>query len=734
MQHASPSPRMTDEAGEKARVKGSAENIYGQELTGAADLHALGVEHTLRGEYAQAIERLGRAVALRPSVPAFQVDLGEAYRLAGELARAVACCRTALALRPDYPEGLNTLGLALQGMGRRDEAVEAFRRALALRPEMVAALNNLGVVLQELGRIDEAIDCFGRVAELAPEIFRVRTNLGLALLDRGRAEEALPHLREAARLQPDMAVLHHNLGNALRTLDRPEEARAAYLEATRLDPEAPRDYQLVGMTLKQQGQLGGAVPWFKLAAEHDPENPERWEQLAELHAEREEFAEAVPCWEKVLALAPPRPAAAHNGLGWALQEEGRLAEARQHYEAALRLQPDLAAARLHLGGIHEELGEMAEAEAAFRAALRIQPNLPAAHARLAALLRDRLPEADRAALEARLAQENLPTGPRGRLLFGLAHVLDARGEYARAAELLREANALDVALAQGERAYSPAEHARFVDGQVEAFGPEFFARLAGSGLETRRPVFVFGLPRSATSLIEQVLASQPQVHGAGEIRLARKSLDAIPTVLDRPGPPIECVSHLDADAVRRLAEQHLDALAAFDGGQAARVVNKMPDNYLHLGLIAVLFPNATLIHCRRDLRDVAVSCWITDFRSIRWASNPALIAARFREYRRIMAHWRAVLPIPVHEVDYEETVADLEGVARRLLDACGLEWDPACLEFYRTRRSVRTASVTQVRQPIYTKSVARWKNYERELADLFAGLPLAEADGEPGRS
>src|SRR5262249_49567165 len=152
--------------------------------------------------------------------------------------------------------------------------------------------------------------------------------------------------------------------------------------------------------------------------------------------------------------------------------------------------------------------------------------------------------------------------------------------------------------------------------------------------------------------------------------------------------------------------------ALCDGGGTARVVDKMPDNCLYLGFLAAMFPGATFIHCRRDLRDVAVSCWMTDFRTIRWANDPGHIASRFHEYRRVMDHWQGVLPVPVHEVDYEETVSDLEAVARRLVEACGLEWDPACLEFHRTERVVRTASLTQVRRPIYTTSVARWKRYK----------------------
>ena len=262
---------------------------------------------------------------------------------------------------------------------------------------------------------------------------------------------------------------------------------------------------------------------------------------------------------------------------------------------------------------------------------------------------------------------------------------------------------------------------------MKAFGPDFFARTADGGLDTCRPVFLFGLPRSGTTLIEQVLASHSQIHGAGELRIARQTFEAIPTVLGRKETPVDCLPFLDAAAIHRLAQQHHDRLVGLADDRAQRIVDKMPDNYLYLGLLAAMFPRAAFLHCRRDMRDVAVSCWMTDFRSIRWASDPAHIASRFCQYRRIMDRWCAVLPVEIHAVDYEEAVADLEAVARRLVAACGLDWEPACLEFHRTRRPVRTASVVQVRQPVYRQSVARWSHYEGDLPELFAALPR---DGE----
>jgi len=709
----------------KAGELGSAAQLYqkvlAREQENADALHLMGVLRHQEGDHTRAVELIGRAVALQPNVPEFHANLAEAYRALGEFERATGCCRAALRLWPDYPEALCNLGLALQGLGRPSEAADNFRRALRQRPEFAIAHNNLGIALRDLKQFDDALHHFRHAVELDPSSAHARTNLGQILLDLGKSEEALPHCDEAIRLQPDVAALHHNRGNALRNLGQLLEARAAYLEATRLDPRLVLAHRHLGLILQQEGRLEEALPWLQQAAELEPDDPTSWENLAELHGEREQPALAIPCWERVLTLAPDL-AVAHVSLGWALQEEGRLAEAGEHYAIAARLQPDNAAARLNLGGLFEEQGALAEAETAFREALRLQPAYALPHARLATLLRGKLPDADRAALEERLTDADLGPGIRARLLFGLAHVLDARGDFAGAADCLRQANALTLETAQVRRVYAPAEHEQFVDGLLAAFTADFFTRGAGAGLDTRRPVFIFGLPRSGTTLVEQILASHPRIHGAGELRRVRQSFEDLPSVLGRSDGPLAGVPHLDTAAVRRLAQKHLDALELLDGGRADRIVDKMPDNYMYLGFLATLFPRAVFIHCRRDLRDVAVSCWMTDFRSIRWANSTAHIAERFRHYCRLMDHWRAVLPVPIHEVDYEETVTDLEGVARRLLSVCGQEWDPACLEFHRTQRPVRTASVAQVRQPIYQRSVARWKNYEGELADLFAAL------------
>jgi hypothetical protein len=243
-------------------------------------------------------------------------------------------------------------------------------------------------------------------------------------------------------------------------------------------------------------------------------------------------------------------------------------------------------------------------------------------------------------------------------------------------------------------------------------------------------VFVVGLPRSGTSLVEQILASHPAIHGAGELALARRGFESIPASLGRSEPLLQCLPHMDRSTISRAADWHLGQLQSLAPDSAERIVDKLPENYLYLGWLATLFPDAVFIHCRRDPRDVALSCWMTDFRALRWANHPEHIASRFRSYRQLMEHWGATCPVSIHEVRYEDAVADLEPVARRLVSACGLDWHPACLEFHRNKRMVRTASVTQVRQPIYKTSAGRWRKYEGDLAELFSALPLDEHAGQ----
>jgi tetratricopeptide (TPR) repeat protein len=703
-----------------------AATLYQQALAAQPDhcdaLHLLGVVALQRGDHVQAAELIGRAVALKPGAADYHANLGEAYRALGRLERAADCCRTALRLQPAYAAAANNLGLVLLAQGQNEDAVARFREALRLKPDYGMASNNLGNALRLCGDLDGAAAHFRRATEIDPNLAEAHSNLGQLLLERHQPHESLEHLRVAVRLRPNMAEAHNNLGNALREMGRMAEARQSYGEALRLNPGLAMTYNNMGQALQEENALDEADAWHERALQLDPNSARFHCNLASLLAQQERYDEATARYRVALRLDPAY-AEAHCGLGGVRHEQGHVEQAQAHYREALQCDPGLPAAHAALGRAREELGDLAAAESCWRAALRHDPRHAGAHAQLATLLRHKLPDDDLAALCKLLADPDLPDARRSALQFGVAQVHDARGAYAEAAELLRQANALALAVARRRgQGYDPAEHARFVDRMMATCTPAFFERVRGFGLESERPIFIVGLPRSGTTLTEQILASHSQVFGAGELRLAR---DDFETLASADKSAVDALARLDQATARRIGQRHLERLAELNADRP-RVVDKMPDNYLYLGLLAVLFPRAKFIHCRRGLRDIAVSCWMTNFRQIRWANDPDHIASRFEEYRRITDHWRRVLPVPLLEVDYEETVVDLEGVARRLVSWCGLDWEPACLAFHEGKRPVRTASVSQVRQPIYQRSVARWKHYESALGRLFAKLPCRD--------
>ena len=306
--------------------------------------------------------------------------------------------------------------------------------------------------------------------------------------------------------------------------------------------------------------------------------------------------------------------------------------------------------------------------------------------------------------------------------FGLAQVLDARNEFERAAELTIHANGLQLADFRNRGlVYDHQAHHTIINQVMAAFSTPFFERVRGFGLETERPVFIVGLPRSGTSLTEQILASHPRVFGAGELKLARDVLETLRGSIDRGETPLVSLEYLDRESTRQLAGHYLNKLAELNDS-ADRVVDKMPDNTIYLGLIATLFPRAKLIVCRRDVRDVALSCWMTNFRDVRWACDPDQIAARIEEHERLMEHWRQVLPVPMLEVDYEAMVTDIEKWAQRLWPGAAWSGSRSAWSFTKPCARCGTSSVAQVRQPVYTSSVGRWKNYEQSLKSLLANL------------
>jgi tetratricopeptide (TPR) repeat protein len=437
----------------------------------------------------------------------------------------------------------------------------------------------------------------------------------------------------------------------------------------------------------RQGDLAQAASAYERALQLQPDHADAWLNLGAAYRRLERIEDAAACARRVLELRPDDPRGLNN-LANVLAAQGRLEEAARCYRRSLAIRPDDPETYYSLVNLQPLNDGSAESEAAFT------------HLSLLAQAPDRFTPQDRSAL-----------------LFALAKALEARGETDRAFETLAQANALH----RSTRPFDSAASERLATAICERFDPALFARLQGAGSPSERPVYVVGMPRSGTTLVEQIISAHPEVHGAGEIGV----LPRLVSQVRGPGGAgfpfwTEALSAADAG---RMAQAYLDAIAPLGPGMA-RLVDKTVGNFELLGLIHLILPNARIIHCRRDPRDVCVSCFSTRFSGGHdYAYDLAELGRYWRRYDRLMAHWRAVLPPErIFELDYESLVEDLEGWARRLIAHLGLEWDDACLRFYESTREVGTASFVQVRQPIYTASVGRWRRHAARLGPLLEAL------------
>jgi tetratricopeptide (TPR) repeat protein len=615
-------------------------------------------------------------------------------------------------------------GFAHHQAGRLDRAEALYRRALAKDPDQADALHLLGVVAYQCGRIGSAIELIERALPALPDLPDAHLNYGNALRDAGRAAQAVESYRRAVALRPDYGMAHSNLARVLVE----QHAYAAGLESARRAIELIPDF--LGAWVNCAGALLGLERYaeaeapLRRALELMPERAETHSDLGAVLTKLLRLDEALACHRQAIALNPD-DAAIRYALGATLYRAEDLPGSEASFRRALALAPNFARPWHGLGNVLRTLGRFEEAQSCFRRALELDPNLPDVHRSLAVIGQQAGDDAELQILQAVLADPERPASNRIAAGFALGTLLDNADRYDEAFPFFAEANALyrRQQADAGER-FDPEALRRDVDGLIGQCTPALFSAMAGWGNLSQTPVFIVGMPRSGTSLVEQIAASHSRVFGAGERRELSRISDAL--AAHNRGKP---VAQWDAASARRLADEHVAHLGALGGG-AARVIDKMPDNVFTLWLIAALFPAARIVLCQRDPRDICLSCYF------HWFAEGNLFAydlvdcgLRAIEVERIATHWLRVLPLEMLAIDYEELVEDPEGESRRLIEFLGLDWEPACLDFHRTERPVFTASSWQVRQPLFTRSAGRWRHYERHLSPLLQ--VLAEAGAEP---
>ena len=630
----------------------------------------------------------------------------------GEYGHAESLCR---ALMQKYPQDVNVLGLrgaVLVKLNRLPEAEGTLRQAIRIAPTFAKPHEDLGVVLLELGRPAEAAETLRRAIWLDPQLELAHFNLGRALALLGFAREADEAYEKSFSLNPERGRLaraaeHQRAG-------RLKEAERICRQVARANPQNVDALRMLGRLALAAGRNGEAERLLRRALRIAPDFAGALTDLGRALKEQSRFGEAIECFERLLALEPENPQAWLH-LGAALAPAGQTQRAIEAYERALALRPDFAGAQLGLGHALKTAGRQEAAVRAYRECIRRKPDSGESYWSLANLKTYRLGDADVAAMEERLRRDDLNHQSRVNFLYALAKAHEDREDYEAAWQRYVEGNALQ----RRQEKYDPVQTEVLHDDIIEVFDEAMLRSKAGQGDPDPAPIFIVGLPRSGSTLLEQILASHSQVEGTAELPYVGR----VATSLNRNRAAgvnyPQAVRELEGEHLHALGEEYL-ALAAIHRVEGKpRFIDKMPNNFPAVGFLHLILPNATIIDARRHPLDACLGCFRQLFaRGQTFTYDLTDIGEYFLEYERMMDHWHAVLPGKVLTVQYETLVGDFENEVRRLLAHCNLPFEDACLRFYETDRPVRTASSEQVRQPIHRRSVGYWRRYEDKLAAL----------------
>lgn len=652
-------------------------------------LHLLGVIAHQVGKIPLAVELIEKAISGNDKIALFHANVGEMYRQIGNIDAAIEHGERAVALDRKMASAHSNLGIAYYDAKNFDMAEKCQKRALELNPKLSTALNNMGSLHKERKENKEAISFYEKAIAASSTYIEPLNNLGAVLVNEQMFAKAIAVLKKALAASPNFADAHCNMGFALNGLDFYDRALQHFKRSLELKPEYPEAYIGLGKAHRGKQNLAVAEKFMSKAIEMNNSKPEFYDSLGSLYVEM-----------------------------------GEPEKADTYFNKALSMNPDLSSALLGKGNLLVELGQAEEAE---KLLLRARED-NTTHSRLAAnfgLVQLHKVKKDSQTmselLEALSRLEELPPSQVEYLHFALGKCFDDTGEYSKSFEHYEKG----CQLKRKRINYNADEQAQFFDNLMAVFDKKTIKALSKFANPSALPIFVLGMPRSGTTLTEQIIASHSQVFGAGELRhlldVANMKVDTPAGVKFYP----DNLKHLSDDALANIANEYLTRLRKYSA-DALHITDKMPGNFIAIGLIHALLPNAKIIHIQRNAFDNCLSCYMRLFQHGQHFSYDLTEMGRYyADYRRIMDHWRKVLPKNAFlDVQYEELVADTETQAKRLIDFCGLEWDANCLEFYKMERQVRTASVTQVRQPIYKTSVEKWRRFEDHIA------PLATALGE----
>ena len=681
-----------------------------QQFPNSSDLYNIcGVTYKELGQLDASVVAYNKALAIKPDYAAAYYNMGNALKEQGKLEEAIKVYNQALAIKPDYSVAYINMGNALKEQGKLEEAIEAYNQALAIQPGNAKAYINMGVTLKEQGKLEEAIEAYGKSLAVKPDNAEAHNNMGIALKKQGKLEEAMEAYNRALAIKPDYAEAHNNIGVIMQERGKLEDAIEACNQALAIKLDYAEAYINMGNALQKQSKLKQAIEAFNKALTIKPGNAEAYNNMGTTLQEQGKLEEAIEAYNKALAIKPDY-AEAYNNTGVTLQDQGKLKKAIEAYNKALAIKPDYVEAYNNMGATLQDNGKLDKAIESYNKALAIKSDFAEAHRNLSTLITYSTNMSQIGVVDDLLQYTNLSISDRSNLHYTYAKMKEDLGDlsvafdnYVAGGQLKKQLLAYD--FVQDQKLFMDIKNSA-------SLFKEFAFNLSSEAIK-HIPIFILGMPRSGTTLVEQIISSHTQVTGAGELNYVSRFGGKLAVGLVAPT--------MEALAIFR--ERYLAELAKRADGQAF-VTDKMPQNFRFIALICSAFPEAKIVHVQRDIK---ATCW-SNFKKY-FASTGLGYSYDLRDtvkyyglYKDLMHFWSQSYSDRIYNLDYDKLTEDQDSETRRLIDHLELNWEDACLAPQSNTRSVKTASQQQVRKKVYKGSSQAWRKYEPFLNGVFDEL------------
>ncbi|MBE9525220.1 MAG: tetratricopeptide repeat protein [Chloroflexi bacterium] len=705
------------------------------------------------GKVAAAIEDINKAIEIDPAYAGAHYNLASLLRIQGQITQAISHLKIAVNVDASFFEAFVMLGALMGQQGMKEECEVFCRKAVELEPDSSDANMNLANALQQLGQHEESINYYEQVEKLSsqPPIL-IYYMLGMAYVHTNNFNKAITNLRTYLKSNPESPDAWSSLGDALSQVGNYNEAIECYQKTFAKQPDNSNAVYSAATLYQKMGNYEQAKELYNIVIRLQPDHVGAIYGVASIMQISGQYQDAISLYEKCIEKSREF-LEAYMGMSACYVALGLQNNAIVECEKALEIKPDHVDALISSAISLMTLAEEKKALANAKRAVEIEPNNIDAKALLSTIYihfgdkdkaydvisdeyrKGRIDNVNLALafsgvskhvnmqqeaidiLERVLDDKGISLKSKINIHFSLGKQYDSLGIYNKAFENYQ----IGATLKNPE--FDKANHEIGISSTLKFFSKDYMKDAPRSSCDSDKPVFIVGMPRSGTSLVEQILASHSRICGAGELPEIIKMTIAMESLLGTSKPYPECLEEITVEYLDGLAEHYISHIESLVDDETSRVIDKMPGNFMNLGLIEMLFPNARIIHCMRNPLDTCLSAYFQDFsRSHPYSYDLSNLALYYNNYRKVMDHWRSVIKLPIIDVHYEDVVSNQEDMSRKLIEFCGLEWEPNCLEFHKTDRFVGTASYDQVRQPIYKKSMQRWKKYEDKISQLIDGI------------